>query len=274
MPSTGSFQVPRSPKKIVIGVKELWKSYDGVSVLKGLDLELPEEQTLIILGRSGVGKSVLLRQLLGLERPDRGTIDINGVRITDLKQSKLLPHMSQLGMLFQSSALFDSLTIYENVAFYLKQHGDPDTKKMLKESEIKARVAEALEKVDLAGYESKMPSQLSGGQKRRAALARLIIYKPKILFYDEPTTGLDPITSRQINELIKQTQIELKATSIVVTHDIHSALEIGNLFALHHEGKLSYLDEKENFIRNDTPIVRDFFMNAGIPQKYIQLIGN
>lgn len=274
MPFIGLSLVDKNPEKIAIDVKNLWKSYSGTSILKGLDLSLPEGKTLIILGRSGVGKSVLLRQLLGLEKPDQGTIDVNGMRITDLNQKELLPLMSQFGMLFQSSALFDSMTIFDNVAFYLNQHGDPATKKRLPQSEIKDRVEDSLKKVGLQGYEPKMPSMLSGGQKRRAALARLIIYKPKILLYDEPTTGLDPITSMQINELILQTQKELSATSIVVTHDIHSALAVGDFFALHHEGKLQYFDEKEGFVKNEIPLIRDFFLHAGIQQKFSKLLGS
>jgi len=274
MPFTGSSLVDKNPEKIAIDVKDLWKSYSGTSILKGLDLTLPEGKTLIILGRSGVGKSVLLRQLLGLEKPDQGTIDVNGIRITDLNQKELLPLMSQFGMLFQSSALFDSMTIFDNVAFYLNQHGCPTTKERLPQSEIQDRVEDSLKKVGLQGYEPKMPSMLSGGQKRRAALARLIIYKPKILLYDEPTTGLDPITSMQINELILQTQEELSATSIVVTHDIHSALAVGDFFALHHEGKLQYFDEKERFVKNEIPLIRDFFLHAGIQQKFSKLLGS
>lgn len=250
----------------------VWKSYGETTVLKGLDLVLPQGKTLVILGRSGVGKSVLLRQIVGIEKPEQGYIEVAGTRITDLKKSDLYRLMSNFGMLFQSSALFDSMTVGENVAFYLKQHGDPKTRESLPRDEIEERVHVALKKVGLEGYEVKMPSDLSGGQKRRAALARLIIYQPKIMLYDEPTTGLDPITSMQINDLIIKTQADLQATSIVVTHDINSALDIGDLFALHHEGKLQFIDEKERFIQNGNPLVHEFLSNAVIPQKYTQFI--
>lgn len=263
MPHTGSSSSP----KAAIVVHELWKSYDGHSILKGLSLTVPVGKTLIILGRSGVGKSVLLRQILGLEKPDQGYIEVDGIRITDLKQAQLYPLMGRFGMLFQSSALFDSLTVGNNVAFYLNQHTNGITKE-----EINERVHEALKKVGLEGYEKKMPSELSGGQKRRAALARLIIYKPQIMLYDEPTTGLDPITSMQINELIEQTQEELQATSIIVTHDINSALCIGDIFALHHEGKIAHIDEKERFIANSDPLIADFLSNAMIADHYQKLI--
>jgi len=273
MPATGS-SLNLKPKaeekgKDAIIVHNLWKSYLGQPpVLKGLSLSVPQGKTLIILGKSGVGKSVTLRQILGLEKPDEGHIEVDGIRITDLTRNKLYEIMSQFGMLFQSSALFDSMTVGENVAFYLHQHGDPKTKERIPESEVQMRVERALSKVGLSGYNKKMPSELSGGQKRRAALARLIIYEPKILLYDEPTTGLDPITAMQINELIKKTQEELQATAIVVTHDINSALEIGDLFALHHDGKIEHMDEKMEFIRSDNPLIRDFLSNAMIDEKY------
>jgi phospholipid/cholesterol/gamma-HCH transport system ATP-binding protein len=250
----------------------VWKSYGETPVLKGLDLNLPQGKTLVILGRSGVGKSVLLRQIVGIEKPDQGYIEVAGTRITDLKKADLYKLMSNFGMLFQSSALFDSMSVGENVAFYLKQHGDPKTKNNIPKDEIQDRVHIALKKVGLEGYEVKMPSDLSGGQKRRAALARLIIYQPKIMLYDEPTTGLDPITSMQINELIVQTQADLQATSIVVTHDINSALDIGDLFVLHHDGKLQFIAEKEQFIQSGNPLIHEFLSNAVIPQKYTQFI--
>lgn len=275
MKHTGSFlnhnnDDDNSPAIIV---KDLWKSYGNDFILKGINLIVPKGKIFIILGRSGVGKSVLLRQILGLEKPDKGSIDVDGIRITDLEKQELLNVVHRFGMLFQSSALFDSLTIGENIAFYLHQHGDPLSKQRLTKSEIDDQVHEALDKVGLAGYEKKVPSMLSGGQKRRAALARLIIYRPKIVLYDEPTTGLDPITSQQINELIIKTQQELNATSIVVTHDIHSALEIGDLFGLHNDGKIEYVEEKERFIRSSNPIIRDFFANAIIAPKYTHMVG-
>lgn len=257
----------------MIVAHEVFKSYGPHKVLKGLSLTCPPGKTTVILGRSGVGKSVLLRQILGLEKPDSGYIEVNGIKISDLSEKDLYKVMSNFGMLFQSSALFDSMTIGDNVAFYLLQHGDPDTKKKIAKSELYDRVEDALTKVGLSGYQEKMPAELSGGQKRRAALARLIIYRPKIVLYDEPTTGLDPITSMHINELIAQTHNELKATTVVVTHDIHSALEIGDYFALHHEGKIAYVDEKERFMQNTDPLVRDFFLDAIIPEKYVSLLG-
>ena len=179
---------------MMIEVKDVWKSYEEQDVLKGLNLEVEEGETVVILGRSGCGKSVLLRQLLGIERPDKGEIIIDGMRLSTFKESELYQALKEMGMLFQASALFDSLTVGENTAFYLKQHNQHTAK------EIEDLVEEALQMVGLEGTEDKMPSDLSGGMRKRAALARLIVYRPKILLYDEPTTGLDPITAMQIND--------------------------------------------------------------------------
>ncbi len=237
-------------------MKDLWKSYNGTPVLKGLNLEVKEGETLVILGRSGCGKSVLLRQILGLEKPDKGEILVKGVCISKLKESALYQAIREMGMLFQASALFDSLTVGENTAFYLTQHNHHTDK------EKEELVAEALKMVGLEGKQEALPGDLSGGMRKRAALARLIVYRPKILLYDEPTTGLDPITAMQINELIVKTQKELNATSIVVTHDICSAFHVADRIALNHEGKIVYIATKEEFIKIDDPIVKTFLKNA------------
>jgi len=239
----------------MIRVRNLWKRYGGIDVLKGLDLETHDGEILVILGRSGVGKSVLLRHLIGIEKPDQGTIEIDGVEITHCKRSEIYHTVRHMGMLFQGSALFDSMTIGENTAFYLKEHGDPETGESIPPEIIAHRVEEALERVGLEGTSEKMPAQLSGGMKKRAALARLIVYRPSIRLYDEPTTGLDPITAQQINELIVQMQQDLKGTSIVVTHDIHSAMFIADRLALHRDGRLVHIDEPQAFLNIDDPII-------------------
>lgn len=242
----------------MIVVEDVWKAFGSHEVLKGLSLEVKEGETLVILGRSGVGKSVLLKHLLGLEIPNKGSITINGIIPYAVPQIELHKQIGGMGMLFQGAALFDSMTVGQNVGFYLHEHGDLATGERIPEDEIKRRVALALEMVDLKGTESKLPSDLSGGMKKRAALARLIVYRPKILLYDEPTTGLDPITSMQINELIVQIQKDLGATSIVVTHDIPSAVFVGDRMALHNEGQIKYIDDKEKFMKIDDPLIHQF----------------
>jgi phospholipid/cholesterol/gamma-HCH transport system ATP-binding protein len=248
----------------MIRIKNLWKRYGKVDVLKGLTLEAQQGEILVILGRSGVGKSVLLRHIIGIEKPDEGSIDVDGVEITSLKKHQLYHAVRDMGMLFQGSALFDSMNIEENTAFYLKQHGDPVTKTPFPPEVIRQKVLDALAMVGLEGTEYKMPSDLSGGMRKRAGLARLIVYRPKILLYDEPTTGLDPITSQQINELIVKTQDELKGTSIVVTHDIHSALYIADRLALHQDGQIAYVAEPETFMQIDNPIIN--FLRENLKQ--------
>lgn len=220
-----------------------------------MDLDVEKGETLVILGRSGMGKSVLLKHIIGITKPDDGTIDIQGNRISELAGPELYKAIVNMGMLFQGSALFDSMTIEENTGFFLHEHGDLVNKKKYTEAEIRDKVSHALEMVGLAGTEDKMPSELSGGMRKRAALARLIVYRPSIILYDEPTTGLDPLTSMQINELIVKTQNELKATSIVVTHDITSAFHVADRLALLDAGKIAHIAEPEAFMKIDNPII-------------------
>jgi phospholipid/cholesterol/gamma-HCH transport system ATP-binding protein len=237
----------------LIIVNNLWKSYQGNPVLRNLSLKVETGETLVILGRSGAGKSVLLRHIIGILKPDQGEIEIGGVKVSSLKGENRYLANRNIGMLFQNGALFDSMTIEENVGFYLKEHRKQETGEKYSKEEIKEAVSEAIEMVGLQGSEKKLPSALSGGMKKRAALARLIVYKPKYLLYDEPTTGLDPVTARQINELILLTQKKLHATSIVVTHDIYSALYVADRFALHKEGAIAYIDYPTPFFRIDDP---------------------
>lgn len=239
----------------MIHIRDLWKRYGNTDVLKGLNLDAQQGEILVILGRSGVGKSVLLRHIIGIERPDRGTIEVDGSVITQMKKNQIYHAIRNMGMLFQGSALFDSMNIEENTAFYLKQHRDPVTRKHFSSDVIEQKVKEALTMVGLEGHEHKMPSDLSGGMRKRAGLARLIAYRPKILLYDEPTTGLDPITAQQINELIVKTQDELKGTSIVVTHDLNSALYMADRLALHQEGQIAHIADPETFLQIDDPTI-------------------
>lgn len=247
-----------------IVAKDVWKRFGSLQVLKGLSLTVFKGETVVILGRSGVGKSVLLKQIIGMDQPDRGTIEVEGKVLSKLKHSERVESIKKMGMLFQGAALFDSMTVGENTAFPLRQHGHPQTGEPYTEKEIRERVLEALEMVGLSGAHDKMPSDLSGGMRKRAGLARMIIYRPHILLYDEPTTGLDPITAQQINELIVKTQKELHATSIVVTHDIHSALETGDRLALHHDGQIAIIENRSHFFLKDHPIIKKFFENSTI----------
>lgn len=239
----------------MITIKNLWKSYESTPVLKDLSLHIPAGRITVIFGRSGVGKSVLLKQIAGLEEPDQGTIYINGELFSSKK------HKKDVGMLFQNSALFDSMTVQDNVAFALLH----DKKGSFDGKSIQQAVDQALEKVSLSGFQKKFPSELSGGQKRRVALARLLAYQPKILLFDEPTAGLDPITGKNIASLIRTTQQTLGATAVLVTHDFVTGCEIGDYFALHHDGRILHAGEKETFFSTKEPIVESFLESSLLP---------
>jgi phospholipid/cholesterol/gamma-HCH transport system ATP-binding protein len=249
----------------VIEVRDLWKRFGSQEVLCGLDLNVLQGETLVILGPSGVGKSVLLKHLLGLIRPDRGSVRVFGEEVFSLKEAALYALLQKMGMLFQGAALFDSMTIGENTGFYLTEHlclGDGSS---IDKHQIPDRVDEALKKVGLEGTQRKMPSELSGGMRKRAGLARLLAYRPLITLYDEPTTGLDPITADSINDLIVQVQTELRATSVVVTHDILSALKVGDRFALLEAGKIAHIGSPEQVLDTNDPFsnfLRDHVLRA------------
>lgn len=213
-----------------IEIRGLKKSFGENKVLKGVDLEVEEGEILVILGASGSGKSVLLKHIIGLLRPDEGSIFVKGVDITRLNESELNEIRKSFGMVFQNSALFDSMTVFENVAFPLVEH----TK--LSEEEIKERVTEKLNILGLYNVEDKYPAELSGGMKKRVGLARAVILNPEIVLYDEPTTGLDPITTVTVNEMILSAREKFNITSIVISHDIGSAFMIADKIAFLYNG--------------------------------------
>lgn len=218
----------------MIAVRQLTKTLGSQAVLRGVDLEIATGETCVIMGRSGCGKSVLLKHFIGLLKPTSGTVWVDGEDITPLPERKLGAIRKKVGMLFQSGALFDSMNVEENIAFPLREAGIRDQK------EIRDRVAEALEMVDLAGEQKKMPENLSGGMRKRVGLARTIVGRPACILYDEPTTGLDPIASDSINHLIRRLQKRLSVTSVVVTHDMKTAFHTADRIAFLHEGRIYF----------------------------------
>ncbi len=218
----------------MISVRQLTKTLGAQAVLCGIDLEVATGETCVILGRSGSGKSVLLKHLIGLFQPTSGEVWVEGEEITHLPERQLGGIRKRVGMLFQSGALFDSMNVGENLAFPLREAG------VKNEREIRERVVEALEMVDLAGEEKKMPEKLSGGMRKRVGLARTIVGRPECILYDEPTTGLDPIASDSINHLIRRLQKRLRVTSVVVTHDMKTAFTTADRIAFLHEGRIYF----------------------------------
>jgi phospholipid/cholesterol/gamma-HCH transport system ATP-binding protein len=236
----------------MIEVRDLSKSFGSHSVLEGVSLRIEEGESVVIIGRSGGGKSVLLKHLVGLLTPDSGEVLIDGESIASMDERQLLRIRSKFGMLFQGAALFDSMTVAENVAFALRRHQD------LTDLEVAEKVTEALEMVDLPGTEDKKPSELSGGMKKRVGLARAIIYQPRIVLYDEPTTGLDPIMSDSIDKLLIRVRDRLKVTSVVVTHDMRSARRVGHRILMLHGRKIYATGTPEEIFASSDPVVRRF----------------
>jgi len=236
----------------LIRVRDLVQHIGGQSILRGLDLDLFPGETLVLLGKSGGGKSVFLRHLIGLMRPVSGSIVFEGQEITGLKERELEPVRRKIGMLFQDGALFDSMNVFNNVAFPLRERGESDP------NVVREKVARSLAMVNMTGHDHKMPVNLSGGMRKRVALARAIISPPDVILYDEPTAGLDPIVSDSINRLIRRLQKELNATSLVVTHDMTSCNHIADRVALLHEGKIYFLGTPHELRASHDPVIRDF----------------
>jgi len=236
----------------MIELRNVRKTLAGKQVLDGVSLEVQKGETVVIIGASGSGKTVCLKHIVGLMLPDEGVIEVDGVDVTRAGSGDLENLRDRFGVLFQSGGLINWMTVGENVALPLRER----TK--LPEREIERMVKEKLAMVEMEGTEEQFPSEISGGMKKRAGLARAIIRKPLVLLYDEPTSGLDPVTSRKIDRLILSLQKELRVTSVVVTHDLHSAIAVGNRIATLHRGKIVDISTPEEFLKSDHPVVREF----------------
>jgi phospholipid/cholesterol/gamma-HCH transport system ATP-binding protein len=239
----------------IIAIKNLHKSFGENKILKGINLTVKNGENLVILGRSGSGKSVTIKCLVGLVKADRGNIKIFGEEVTSLDYDELNEIRVSIGFMFQNGALYDSMSVRQNLTFTLKHH-TPN----LEESEIESKIIEALENVGLAEAIDKMPSELSGGMKKRIALARAIIIKPKIILYDEPTSGLDTITSREISELILSVQKKYKTSSVIITHDMACAKMTGNRILILKEGQINAEGTYAELEKSDDEWVRSFFI--------------
>jgi phospholipid/cholesterol/gamma-HCH transport system ATP-binding protein len=247
-----NFQLDDPAAHAGIAIQGVSRAFGPKVVLDDLDFLIEKGETVVIIGRSGEGKSVLLKHIVRLLEPERGRIWVDGAEVTALRKAGLFELRKRFGMLFQGAALFDSMTVCENVGLGLKEHSG------LSDEEIRGRACTCLGLVGLVNVEDKLPSALSGGMKKRAGLARAIVMQPEYILYDEPTTGLDPITADAINDLIIKLQRKLRVTSIVVTHDMASAFKIADRIAMLHEGKIIYSDTVENVKRTDHPVVRQF----------------
>jgi phospholipid/cholesterol/gamma-HCH transport system ATP-binding protein len=238
----------------MIDVRGLMKRIGRQEILRGIDLTVAKGETLVIIGRSGGGKSVLLKHLIGLMQPDAGEIWIDGQNIIGLSERKLAAIRSKIGILFQGGALFDSMTVEENIAFPLREAGERNPKI------IGEKVREILEVIELEGEQKKMPVNLSGGMKKRVGLARSIIRRPSCILYDEPTAGLDPVVSDSINHLIRRLQKRFQVTSIVVTHDMKSAFHIADHIAYLHEGRIYFYGTPQELGNSQDPLIQDFLL--------------
>jgi len=256
------------PAEPVIELRDVYKRFGPVQVLDGVSLKLRGGQTTVIIGESGVGKSVLLKHMVGLLRPDAGEVFFRGRRIDNLPEKELVDVRRRFGFLFQLGALFDSMTAGENVAFPLYEHTDYPPE------QIARIVAEKLHMVGLDGIESKKPAELSGGQRKRVALARAIALEPEVILYDEPTTGLDPVRADVINELILKLKRELQVTSVIVTHDMASAYKVADRIVMLHEGRFIADGTPDQIRHSPDPRVQRFIQGRASEQELQVLRGD
>lgn len=245
----------------MIKVLNVEKSFGRQRVLDGVNLTIETGEAVAIIGRSGCGKSILLKHLIGLLQPDRGEVWVAGENLALMNERQLLKVRRRFGMLFQGAALFDSLTVFENIAFPLRRQGN------FTEADIKERVEDALEMVDLPGAGVKKPSQLSGGMRKRVGLARAIVYRPEIVLYDEPTTGLDPVVADSIDHLIVRVCERLKVTTVVVTHDMRSVRTVARRVMMLHQGKIYADGPPEHFFQSNDPVIHRFVNGISDPKE-------
>ncbi|MFN2547411.1 MAG: ABC transporter ATP-binding protein [Myxococcales bacterium] len=243
---------PPPPLPVMIDVQDLYKAFSGFAVLKGITLRMHEGTTTVVLGGSGSGKTVLMKHIMGLFKPDRGRVIVDGQDVSHMTRQELATFRTRMGMVFQSSALFDSMTVGDNVAFPLREHSQ------LSEAEIREKVREKLAVVDLYDVEQKYPAELSGGMRKRVGLARAIIRDPKIVLYDEPTTGLDPLTTESVDEMITHARERLSVTSVVISHDIGSAFHIADRIAVINEGRIVEEGTPAEVRKTQEPFTRQF----------------
>ena len=255
--ATSRVQSPAEPMISVIG---LTKSFGDKKVLNGIDLEIGRGESLMLVGGSGAGKSVLIKHLIGLLQPDEGHVVVDGVDLTLASPEVVLKLRKRFGMTFQEGALFDSMTVADNIAFPIRRH----TKRT--PQDIAARVAECLALVRLPGIEDKMPSELSGGMRRRVGFARSIALEPEILLFDEPTTGLDPINTAAIGDVINLLRTELSVTAVTITHDIGLATKIADRVAIMRRGRILLVDTPERFLQSENWFIRAF-LNGEVPEE-------
>jgi len=241
----------------IIKLEKVSKSFGEKKILKDINFSVEEGQAFLILGKSGAGKTVLLKHIIGLIKPDKGKIYVDGAEITSLSRERLDKIRLKFGIVFQSSALFDFLTVKENVGFALYHHSD------LTEAQIEKEISHALKMVDLEGTQNLYPYQLSGGMKKRVAIARAIIYRPKIIIYDEPTTGIDPVSVDKIVSIIRDLHERLSITTLIVTHDLAVGFKIADRCVFISEGRILFEGKKENFYRLDDERVKKF-IHAGL----------
>jgi len=248
----------------MIQIHGLRKSFDSLEVLRGVDLDIPDRETVVVIGRSGCGKSVLLKHLCGLLKPDAGSVLVDGVDIVPMPEDALAPVRREFGFLFQGAALFDSMTLFDNVAFPLREE------RKLSEDEVTKRVEEVLGVVDLLKAKDKKPAELSGGMRKRAGLARAFVMLPKYLLYDEPTTGLDPVRGDTINNLILRLRDRYQVTSVAVTHEMASAYKIADRIAMLHDGRIHAAGTPQEIQANPDPIVQQFIRGIADPIQEVQ----